>query len=108
MSRTKLLLDLVDCLHNLTDTLEEIAAVLAGNDIRAEPDEYIDPVTGEIISVDAIRRTAQEIAAQPDGPARLKALLHQYGAARISDLPESYYPSFWERLSTLDKEPHEP
>ena len=32
MSKTKLLLDLVDCLHNLTGTLEEITACIAGNE----------------------------------------------------------------------------
>ena len=32
MSKTKLLLDLVDCLRNLTGTLEEITACVAGNE----------------------------------------------------------------------------
>ena len=32
MSKTKLLLDLVDCLRNLTGTLEEITACIAGNE----------------------------------------------------------------------------
>ena len=32
MSKTKLLVDLVDCLRNLTGTLEEITACIAGNE----------------------------------------------------------------------------
>ena len=39
MSKTKLLLDLVDCLRNLTGTLEEITACIAGN----EPTEAVAP-----------------------------------------------------------------
>ena len=35
MSKTKLLLDLVDCLRNLTGTLEEITACIAGNEPTA-------------------------------------------------------------------------
>ena len=81
MSKTKLLLDLVDCLHNLTGTLEEITACIAGNEPTGAvapsnapegntapvvpsypasdnnphglaPNERMDPVTGEIIRLD--------------------------------------------------------
>ncbi len=41
MSKTKLLLDLVDCLRNLTGTLEEITACVAGNELTvSEQDNH--------------------------------------------------------------------
>ena len=81
MSKTKLLLDLLDCLRNLTSTLEDITASMAGNEptVAAEhsnalpgntapvsspapvannssqslaPNERLDPVTGEITRLD--------------------------------------------------------
>ena len=82
MSKTKLLLNLVDCLRNLTGTLEEITACVAGNESPAAeqsntfvdntapfapsspasacdnnphglaPNERLDPVTGEITRLD--------------------------------------------------------
>ena len=40
MSKTKLLLDLVDCLRNLTGTLEEITACIAGNEPTEAEQSY--------------------------------------------------------------------
>ena len=81
MSKTKLMLDLVDCMRNLTSILEEITSCIAGNEPTAAteqdsalpnntthasppasvsdnsphglaPNERMDPVTGEITRLD--------------------------------------------------------
>lgn len=97
MSKVKLLLDLVDELRSLTDTLDEVAAVLSGNDIRDAPHERVNPETGEIttLNLDTLRR---EAAAKSD-KASVKTLLTSFSASKISDLPENDYPAFWDALA---------
>ena len=131
MSKTKLLLDLVDCLRNLTGTLEEITACVAGNESPAAeqsnthventapfapsspasdnnphglaPNERLDPVTGEITRLDlpTLRALAASKAQTKEQKAQMKALLQKHGVSKLTELPLSDYFAFQEEVEAI-------
>ena len=132
MSKTKLLLDLAGSLRNAADTLQEIvncietndtapATVQAGSQAQSasdstasaspvsagapslQPNERIDPETGEIITLDlpTLRALAASKAQTKEQKARMKALLQKHGVSKLTELPLSDYFDFQKEVAAI-------
>ncbi len=124
MSKTKLLLDLAGSLRNAADTLQEIVNCIEANDsspatVQAgspaqsasvsagapslQPNERIDPETGEIITLDlpTLRALAASKAQTREQKAQMKALLQKHGVSKLTELPLSDYFNFKEEVAAI-------
>ena len=132
MSKTKLLLDLAGSLHNAADTLQEIvsciesnetapATVQAGSPLQSasvstasaspvsagvptlQPNERIDPETGEIITLDlpTLRALAASKAQTKEQKAQMKSLLQRHGVSKLTELPLSDYFDFQKEVAAI-------
>lgn len=106
MSRIKLLLDVVNDMESLTESLRTLANAIASDEPSAESEEK--PSTQETqevksteqevkpaaktISVEDVRAVLTPIS-QSGKTAQVKALLTKYGASRLSDIDPSKYGS---------------
>ena len=122
MSKTKLLLDLITDIRSVADDLETLCNSWTGTDAptavettatpkqtveppsavptesssKLAPNERIDPVTGEIITLDLPTLRAQVIAKlqTSEQKTRMKALLQKHGVNNLTKLPLTDYFSF--------------
>ena len=124
MSKTKLLLDLAGSLRNAADTLQEIVSCIESNDaapttVQAgspaqsapvsagtpslQPNERIDPETGEIITLDlpTLRALAASKAQTKEQKAQMKALLQKHGVSKLTELPLSDYFDFQKEVAAI-------
>ena len=127
MSKTKLLLDLVSSLRSVADDLEAICNCIVegapegepsvpapapgsesapppmkmGNDLA--PNERVDPVTGEIITLDlpTLRAQAAAKAKTKEQKAQMKALLQKHGVSKLTELPLEDYFSFQKEVDAI-------
>ena len=99
MSRIKLLLDVVNDLESLTESLRTLANAVASDEPLAKPEEK--PSTQEVqevkpaaktISVEDVRAVLTPIS-QSGKTAQVKELLIRHGANRLSDIDPSKYES---------------
>ena len=99
MSRIKLLLNVVNDLESLAESLHTLANAIESDEPSAEPEEKIStketqevkPVV-KTISVEDIRAVLTPIS-QSGKTARVKELLLKYGANRLSDIDPDKYES---------------
>ena len=127
MSKTKLLLDLVSSLRSVADDLEAICNCMVngnpeekptapattpvsesapppmkmGSDLA--PNERVDPVTGEIITLDlpTLRAQAAAKAKTKEQKAQMKALLQKHGVSKLTELPLSDYFTFQKEVEAI-------
>jgi hypothetical protein len=99
MSRIKLLLDVVNDMESLTESLRTLANAIASDEASVESEEK--PSAQEIqevkpaaktISVEDVRAVLTPIS-QSGKTAQVKALLIKHGANRLSDIDPSKYES---------------
>ena len=93
MSKTKRLLDVVDGLRSLADSLEQVADSIAGNTPtdQTEPEKHTEPLTPPAPpTIDQVR----VLLAEKSGAGKsteVKALLTKYDAGKLSGVkPEDY------------------
>lgn len=99
MSRIKLLLDVVNDMESLTESLRTLTNAIASDEPSAESEEKsslqetqeVKPAA-KIISVEDVRAVLTPIS-QSGKTAQVKALLTKYGASRLSDIEPSEYES---------------
>ena len=129
MSKTQLLLDLANSLRSVADVLQEIVHCTGQNDstdtmLQAEvpaqttaitgpsvssglpglqPNERIDPETGEIIRLDlpTLRTLAAAKAQTKEQKAQMKALLQKHGVSKLTELPLSDYFAFQREVEAI-------
>ena len=129
MSKTKLLLDLITDIRSVADDLETLCNSWADNDgpaaaettgtpkqtvetpsaVPAEssgklaPNERIDPVTGEIVTLDllTLRALAASKAQTKEQKAQMKALLQKHGVAKLTELPLTDYFAFQKEVEAI-------
>ena len=97
MSRIKLLLDVVNDMESLTESLRTLANAIASDESSAEfvekptPQEITEvKPKAKTISVEDVRAVLTPIS-QSGKTAQVKELLIKYGADRLSDIdPEKY------------------
>ena len=112
MSKIKLLLDVIEDIRSLGNSLQILADELAGNDsneeqIHEEPQaEVTKPVKAEqpaepkTISFEDLR-AALANKARAGFTTEVKALISKYGAARLSDIKESDYAALMADLEVI-------
>src|SRR5690554_5248129 len=99
MSRIKLLLDVVNDMESLTESLRTLANAIASDEPSAESEEKpstqetpeVKPVV-KTISVEDVRAVLTPIS-QSGKTDQVKALLIKHGASRLSDIDPSEYES---------------
>ena len=105
MSRTKLILDVIDDMHRLADSLQCVADSLAGSAPPAEqPDQPPTPQLEDSmippITIDQVRAVLVEKNSQ--GKTReVKALLYKYDAGKLSNVKPEDYPALMEEAKRL-------
>ena len=105
MSRTKLLLDVIDDMHRLADSLQCVADSLAGSTLPAEhPDQPPTPQPEDSmippITIDQVRA----LLAEKSGAGKtseVKALLMKYDAGKLSGVKPEDYPALMEEAMSL-------
>ena len=128
MSKTKLLLDLITDIRSVADDLETLCNSWADNEVppavemtatpkqtgdnlaapsessgKLAPNERIDSVTGEIITLDlpTLRALAASKAQTKEQKAQMKALLQKHGVAKLTELPLTEYFAFQKEVEAI-------
>ena len=104
MSKTKRLLDVVDGLRSLADSLEQVADSIAGNTPtdQTEPGKYTEPpiLPPALPTIDQVRA----LLAEKSGAGKtteVKALLNKYDAGKLSGVKPEDYPALMEEARLL-------
>ena len=118
MSRTKLLLHLVQDIRSVAESLEEIASAIADDDASPNqttspeptPAATAAPVTTPAsaakaseppLDLVALRSYVASKAPTKEQKLQVKAILNKRGYAKITELPEAEYASFKEEVDAL-------
>ena len=99
MSKVKLLLDVVEDLHSLADSVQAVANTMLRNeepDAPAEPKPQENPkptaVPKKEITLEQVRAVLAELS--HDGlTAEVRELLQKYGAQKLSGVDQKHYAS---------------
>jgi len=106
MSKVKLLLDVVEDIRKLADSLQTVADCIVGNtpdSDSAVADRAVETSqehTQPTVSIDQVRAVLAEKSA--DGKtAEVKALLNKYDAGKLSGVKPEDYPALLEEAKKL-------
>ena len=105
MSKMKLLLDVVDDIRRLADSLQTVADSIAGNtDADDQPDQQPAPQPEKskapVITIDQVRAVLAEKSGQGKTK-EVKALLYKYDAGKLSGVKPEDYPALMEEAKKL-------
>lgn len=105
MSKMKLLLDVVDDMRRLADSLQTVADSIAGNtDADDQPDQQPAPQPEKskapVITIDQVRAVLAEKSGQGKTK-EVKALLYKYDAGKLSGVKPEDYPALMEEAQKL-------
>lgn len=105
MSKMKLLLDVVDDMRRLADSLQTVADSIVGNtDADDQPDQQPAPQpekpTTPVITIDQVRAVLAEKSGQGKTK-EVKALLYKYDAGKLSGVKPEDYPALMEEAQKL-------
>ena len=105
MSKMKLLLDVVDDIRRLADSLQTVADTLVGNtDTKDQSDQQPAPQPEKpkalVVTIDQVRAVLAEKSGQ--GKIKeVKALLYKYDAGKLSGVKPEDYPALMEEAQRL-------
>lgn len=105
MSKMKLLLDVVDDMRRLADSLQTVADTLFGNtDAEVQLDQQPAPQPEKpkapVITIDQVRAVLAEKSGQGKTK-EVKALLYKYDAGKLSGVKPEDYPALMEEAQRL-------
>ena len=106
MSKMKLLLDVVDDIRRLADSLQTVADSIVGNtDAVDQPDSQQPTPQPEkpmapVITIDQVRAVLAEKSGQGKTK-EVKALLYKYDAGKLSGVKPEDYPVLMEEAQKL-------
>ena len=102
MSKTKRLLDVVDGLRSLADSLEQVADSIQGNTPAAPtgPEKHTPPTPSPQITIDQVRALLAEKSSLGKTQ-EVKALLMKYDAGKLSGVKPEDYPALMEEARSL-------
>ena len=103
MSKTKRLLDVVDGLRSLADSLELVADSIAGNTRtdQTESEKHTEPLTPPALpTIDQVRALLAEKSGEGKTK-EVKALLNKYDAGKLSGVKPEDYPALMEEARSL-------
>ena len=94
MSKIKLLLDVVDNIRSLADSLQVIAEVMAGNEpaetAPEEPTSALTKHTEKPVSLEQVRAALAK-KSQAGFTAEVRGLLEKHGAPKLSQIDPANY-----------------
>lgn len=93
MSRIKLLLDVVEDLHSLADSIQTLAKAVEKGDTHSsqEGDTTVNTAPEEI-TLEEVRAKLAALM-QAGKQAEVKKLLKKHGGNKLSDVPKENYPA---------------
>lgn len=105
MSKMKLLLDVVDDMRRLADSLQTVADSIVGDtDVDDQPDQQPAPQHDKpkapVITIDQVRAVLAEKSGQGKTK-EVKALLYKYDAGKLSGVKPEDYPALMEEAQKL-------
>lgn len=105
MSKMKLLLDVVDDMRRLADSLQTVADSIVGNtDADDQPDQQPAPQPEKpktpVITIDQVRAVLAEKSGQGKTK-EVKALLYKYDAGKLSGVKPEAYAALMEEAKKL-------
>lgn len=105
MSKMKLLLDVVDDMRRLADSLQTVADTLVGNtDTEVQLDQQPTPQPEKpkapVITIDQVRAVLAEKSGQGKTK-EVKALLYKYDAGKLSGVKPEDYPALMDEAQRL-------
>ena len=105
MSKMKLLLDVVDDMRRLADSLQTVADSIAGNtdaddQSDQQPAPQPDKPKAPVITIDQVRAVLAEKSGQGKTK-EVKALLYKYDAGKLSGVKPEDYPALMEEAQKL-------
>lgn len=94
MSRSKLLLDAVEDIRSLADSLQALANAIAGDDVADDaPDAAVEPAAKPQATVTLEQVRAVLAEKSHDGlTEQVRSLLQKYGAQKLSAIASDRYP----------------
>jgi len=101
MSKMKLLLDVVEDMRRLADSLQSMADSISGNTVseeQAEPQREQQPIPK--VSIDQVRAVLAEKSGEGK-TAQVKELLYKYDAGKLSGVKPEDYPALLEEAQKL-------
>lgn len=105
MSKIKLALDVVSDLRSLADSIEALLGSEEGSKAQAsmelEPKETEQPIKEEKPPTLEEVRSKLATLSQSGKQAEVKKLITDFGAKKLSDIPEEKYPEVLEKLEEL-------
>lgn len=93
MSRTKLLLDLIEDVRAVADDLQAIADAMASDEPTAEPEPTATPIKeepAETIRLEDVRAVLASKSRDGYG-AQVRELISRHGGSKLSDIDASEY-----------------
>lgn len=114
MSKTKLLLNvvedvrsLINCYQTLAEDLQELCELFSGNENSGSTNDSgsnetsAEDMTNEpTITLEEVRTVLAKLA-QDGKQAELKALIGKYGAKRLSEVESKYYPAILKEAEAM-------
>jgi hypothetical protein len=102
MSKTKLLLDVVDDMRRLADSLQAVSDAMAGNTPSEDstPDSVQQKHTPQQVTIDQVRAVLAEKSGEGKTQ-EVKALLFKYDAGKLSGVKPEDYAALMEEAMKL-------
>lgn len=106
MSKMKLLLDVVDDMRRLADSLQTVADCIVGNTDADDQLDFQQPTPQPekpkvpVITIDQVRAVLAEKSGQGKTK-EVKALLYKYDAGKLSGVKPEDYPALMEEAQRL-------
>ena len=102
MSKMKLLLDVVDDMRRLADSLQSVADSIAGDTPTddQQPEPQPEQPKAPVITIDQVRAVLVEKNSQGKTK-EVKALLYKYDAGKLSGVKPEDYPALMEEAKKL-------
>ena len=100
MSKAKLLLDVVNDMHRLADSIQSVADSIEGNAPKPEPVSESTAPPAPQVTIDQVRAVLAEKSG--DGKtAEVKSLLFKYDAGKLSGVKPEDYAALLEEAKKL-------
>lgn len=105
MSKIKLLLDVVEDMRRLSDSIQTIADSIAGNTPDVEPIETVEPdsppeSTPSQITIEQVRAVLAD-ASSAGKTEQVKELLRKHGSEKLSGIVPENYAALMEEVAML-------
>lgn len=101
MSKTKLLLDVVDNLRNLADSLQDLHDAMIDSSVSKEKQVNADqPKQTLKVSLEDVRSVLAK-KSQEGKSSEVRALIQSYGVAKLSEVNESDYEDLYLKAEVL-------